>query len=287
MNEQQISNQNSSLQWGPVDLFIDMFDGWKHLISMAYDISQIEGTFFTSSLVSLLNIKLDVKGEVASIPRQGPLMVVANHPCSLIDSFTLPSFLHHVRPGFKMFGASGMRPFLRPSDRKWFLELRVQSRKPKDKEANASAIKQGFAHMRAGGCVGLFPSQGLGVPRSWRGPVIDNPWTNIPVIAIERGIPVLPVHIDVHTSPVLMAAAYMFQAIGLRNMAEIPLALDIYNKPGSTVTMTVGKPFTREDLADLRVPGGLSPRSNKAWRREAAMHELYARANAPAPKNHG
>lgn len=117
-----------------------------------------------------------------NIPRNGPVIVVANHS-SLLDGFVLAACLPRKVTYFSsayLFGLPLAGPFLRGIG-----AIPVQKN-----EGGVTAIKKALQVLAAGGVLGIFPEGGVGLGEKVRD--LQAGWA---YLAIKSGAPVLPVAI--------------------------------------------------------------------------------------------
>ena len=69
----------------------------------SYDEETRDPHFFWSDVKNLLKLKINIKSKRKfSIPRKGPLIIIANHPFGIIDGIILSSMVSEVRRDFKI-----------------------------------------------------------------------------------------------------------------------------------------------------------------------------------------
>src|SRR6056297_256042 len=129
--------------------------------------------------------------QIRRIPRNGPLVVVANHPHGLVDGMVLAALIGRVREDYKILtrtlltGVEEVKRFMIPV--------------PFQHEANA--LQQNLAmreramdHLAMGGVVVLFPSGVVAASQTLFGPAVEADWNPFTAKMIQRsGATVLPV----------------------------------------------------------------------------------------------
>jgi putative hemolysin len=84
---------------------IEKISGRKKLekLYQQYDEENREPHLFWSDVKNLLKLKINVKSKrKLSIPKKGPLIIIANHPFGIIDGIILASLVSEVRTDFKI-----------------------------------------------------------------------------------------------------------------------------------------------------------------------------------------
>ncbi len=132
-------------------------------------------------------------GEVGStIPRTGPLVVVANHPFGGADALALIAICLRERRDFRILAneVAASAPGIGP----WVIPLSILGGEGSARR-NARALREALDHLRAGGLLAVFPAGEVSTWRPERAAVADAPWSpHIASLAIKARAPVLPVH---------------------------------------------------------------------------------------------
>ena len=192
-------------------------------------------------------IKLDFNRDALSrIPRDGPLLVVANHPYGLVDGFALCWLINQVRPDFKLLINSVL--VQAPETRRHLLPLDFSC----TKDAQAINVRSRAAarqHLGDGGAVLVFPAGAISTApdRLGRRPAMDGPWQPIVAQLAQRGrCPVLPVYFEGQNSRLFQCVSHFSVTLRLALMAG-----EIRRRFGTRVGLTVGDAIAPEDLASF------------------------------------
>jgi len=130
--------------------------------------------------------------EIANIPAEGPVVVVANHPHGLVDGMILADLIGRRRTDYKILtralltgidevAASYMIPVPFPHD---------PEAQRKSVEMRASAM----AHLKEGGVISVFPSGVVASSDTLFGPVVEREWNVFTAQMIRRsGAQVVPI----------------------------------------------------------------------------------------------
>ncbi len=133
-------------------------------------------SFFATAVKALsLDLRYD-REKLLALPKQGPLLVVANHPFGVLDGIIMCSLLEQVRDDFLaltnavLLRAPEMRGRMLPID---FSETREARR------ANAASRAKALKHLTDGGCMVIFPAGAMATSPDRFGarPAEDLPWT--------------------------------------------------------------------------------------------------------------
>ena len=142
-------------------------------------------------LINYLNVKCDYKEqELEYLPKEGPFIVVSNHPYGAIDGMIMLSILGKIRPDIKILTNFMLSYIPNLSDN--FFPVNPFTDKPGLK-SSLGGLKMAKEHLRCGGALGLFPSGEVSSNVNKEKVVKDIPW-QISVVKLIRnsGVPVVP-----------------------------------------------------------------------------------------------
>lgn len=220
------------------------------------------GQAFWRACLDVMGIDLTTpQAQLDRIPKEGPVIVVANHPHGMVDGMIFADLIGRVRPDYRILtrslltvidevAGSYMIPVPFPHD---------QDAQRKGVEMRAKAMK----HLAEGGVVALFPSGVVASSDTYFGPAIEREWNVFTAKLIRKsGATVVPMRFPGQNSRAYQIANKVSPILrqGLL-LHEIVYSL---NKPQGPV---VGHPIpqdTIEGFAD-------DPRGFMAWLREHTM----------------
>ena len=211
------------------------------------------GESFFATAVKALSLDLCYEREkLLALPRQGPLLVIANHPFGVLDGIIICALLEQVRDDFLaltnavLLRAPEMRGRMLPID---FSETREAQR------ANAVSRAKAQKHLMDGGCMILFPAGAMATSPDRLGarPAEDLPWTPyLARLAQTAKCPVAPVRFHGQNSR-------LFQIFSHIN-ANLRLSLffhEVRRRIGTEFPISIGDVIAWEDLAGIRDRGEL------------------------------
>ncbi|SLN60221.1 hypothetical protein PSA7680_03162 [Pseudoruegeria aquimaris] len=202
-----------------------------------------EGQAFWSHALRIMGVELlTPPDQIARIPKEGPVVIVANHPHGLVDGIVLAELVGRVRTDYKILtrslltGVEEVKDFMIPV--------------PFPHEENAQKLnlemrRQAMAHLADGGVIVLFPSGVVATSDTWFGPVIEREWNPFTSKMVKRsGATVVPVYFPGQNSRAYQIAnqisATLRQGLLLHEVAHA------LNRPQAPV---VGYPITPEEIA--------------------------------------
>lgn len=127
----------------------------------------------------------------SQIPQTGPTLVVANHPYGALDPLILSDLALQARPDTLVFGNTVLT---HPIQEEWFLPLEIIDESPAARRLNLDSMRRALNHLKAGGCIVIFPA---GEVERWRWPrlrVEEGEWTtHLARLAQKSNASILPV----------------------------------------------------------------------------------------------
>ena len=197
-----------------------------------------------------LNLQYDLEG-LENIPKEGPCIIVCNHPHGMSDGLMFGDIAMKVRDDVRivvnefLHCVRGMRPYQ--------ITVDVYGGEAA-KRANMNGMREILRWLKGGHCLLVFPS-GSAATWSWKdGRVIDDPWqTNIATIVRKTGATVVPMHFSGHNGLFFQTVSVL--AKGIRSNF---LAREIIRDGKMRHKVRIGKPISASTLALLETDEALS-----------------------------
>lgn len=152
-----------------------------------------EGAQFWQDVLDEMNIELSVStDDYQRIPRQGPLVVVANHPHGLIDGIVMGAILSKVRDDYQILTRALLVGVKRVE--KYLLPVAF----PHEENAvrrNVEMRQRALQTLKNGHVIALFPAGTVSTSRTFFGKPIEPEWATFTAKMIQQsGARVLPVY---------------------------------------------------------------------------------------------
>ncbi len=179
-------------------------------------------------------------GDIARIPRSGPVVVVANHPFGLVEGMTLGALLGQVRPDVKFLansllaGVPGTEEYLIPVD-----PFGGAAR------ANWRGLRRSIQWLEQGGLLVTFPAGEVAALKLPKLEIAEPQWNECiaRLVRITRAQAV-PVFFDGVNSPAFHLAGLIHPRF---RTALLPH--ELLNKKGHTMRVAIGGPVKAESLS--------------------------------------
>jgi putative hemolysin len=180
--------------------------------------------------------------DVQLIPREGPVVVVANHPFGMVEGAVLGALLSQVRPDTKFLANSLLAAF--PESEGMLIPVNPFGGAA---QGNSTYLRQSLKWLRKGGVLVTFPAGEVSALR-WGKLEISDPEWNEAVGGLIRisGATALPVYFH-------GANGAAFQLAGLvhPSLRTALLPRELVNKRGAVVETSIGRPIPADTLSHL------------------------------------
>jgi len=203
------------------------------------------GRDFWSVMVERYGLTLDViGGALANIPRDGPLILIANHPYGILDGLMMGHILSEIRGDFRILAnsvfckASELDSVLLPID---FDQTRQAM------AMNLATRRTALGYLGQGGAIGIFPGGTVSTAASPFSRPMDPGWRAFTARMVAKsGATVVPVYFDGHTSRLFQIASHLHSTL------RLGLLLKEFRKRNDTVVqVVVGSPIGRDILNQM------------------------------------
>jgi len=264
---------SSSLNSGFQSTVIKIMEWLTGKLSIIRMVRQVEkqgapkGQAFWKSCLDVMGIPVNTpQDELDNIPKDGPVVVVANHPHGLVDGMILAELIGRRRDDYRIL----TRAILDGID-EVASSYMIPVPFPHEADAQKKMVAmraEAMGWLKSGGLITLFPSGVVASSDTLTGPVIEREWNVFTAQLIRRsGAKVVPIYFSGSNSRWYQIANRL--SATLRQGLLLHEIVNSCNKPQRPV---VGKPLTEDELKLLET----DPRGFMTWLR---AHTLQLRKN--------
>ena len=263
----------------PVEGAIEKLLRLDRLDRIYADVPGADNRLIAEHPLALLNVHPQVsERDLALIPKQGPVVAVANHPFGLIEGAILASILLSVRPDVKIMANHLLAAMPEACRLCIFVDPFGGERAAR---ANHKGLKDAIAWLKQGGLLTVFPAGEVSHLNLRERTIIDPQW-NHSVARLVRitGATVLPIYF-------VGANSALFQLLGFLHprVRTALLPHEFFNKNNRTIEVRIGSPISpakirayQDDVALIRY---LRRRTYLLQNREAPKRFQVAAAEPP------
>jgi putative hemolysin len=243
------------------------------------DVPGADNRLIADHPLALLNVRTQVsERDISLIPKQGPVVAVANHPFGLIEGAILPSLFLSVRPDVKIMANHLLSALPETNDLCIFVDPYGSESAAR---ANHKGLKNAIAWLKQGGLLTVFPAGEVSQWNLKERSITDPEWSRSVARLIRiTGATVLPIYL-------LGANSALFHLLGCLHprVRTALLPHEFFNKHDQTIEVRIGSPITpakirtyQDDVALIRY---LRRRTYLLQNREPGKQPRIVAAEAP------
>ena len=244
---------------------LELFTGKVAVLRMIRKFEQRgtpSGQAFWRAALDTMGIDLHTpQAQLDLIPKDGPVIVVANHPHGMVDGMIFADLIGRVRPDYRILTRS-----LLTSIDEVASSFMIPVPFPHDPDAQRKGVEmraKAMSHLKDGGVVALFPSGVVAASESWWGPAVEAEWNVFTAKMIRRsGARVAPLKFPGQNSRAYQIANRVSPM--LRQGLLLHEIVHSCNKPQAPI---VGPPIPQAEI-DGRAE---DPRAFMAWLRARTL----------------
>jgi putative hemolysin len=210
-------------------------------VRMADEIAPLPALAAMQYVSKLLSINLDVAG-LERLPKEGAVIIAANHPTGIADGVAVYDAITRVRPDIAIFTN---RDALRVNSRLSEFLIPVEWREAfRDRAKMRETLQLSSRAFREGRVVVLFPSGRIAY---WKdGRLTERPWQSSAItLARKQDLPIVPINVQSRNSGLF----YWF-ANWNTELRDMTVFHELLNKRGKTFRIRVGHPIPPERFAE-------------------------------------
>ena len=207
-----------------------------------YEREVAAGRDFWAVMVERYGLTLDVVGgSLDDVPKDGPLIMIANHPYGILDGLMMGHILSETRGDFRILAH---RVFRKAEELNRII-LPISFDETKEAvRLNIETRKTALSYLADGGSIGIFPGGTVSTAAKPFSHPMDPGWRGFTARMIAKSnAQVLPVFFDGHTSRLFQISSR------LHNTLRMGLLIREFKKRVDTpVRVVIGKPISRDVL---------------------------------------
>lgn len=208
--------------------------GYEHEVEAGRD--------FWAVMVERYGLSLDiVGGSLSSIPSEGPLILVANHPYGILDGLMMGHILSEVRGDFRILAH---RVFRKAKDLERVI-LPISFDETKEAvQLNIRTRKEALRYLSDGGAIGIFPGGTVSTAPKPFGQPMDPGWRSFTARMIAKSeATVVPVYFDGANSRMFQIASHLHNTLRMALLIK-----EFKRRVGEPVRVVVGEPISRAEI---------------------------------------
>jgi putative hemolysin len=208
-----------------------------------YEREVAQGRDFWQVMVDRYGLRLEVTGgSLDDIPREGPLVLIANHPYGILDGLMMGHILSRVRGDFRILAHRVFRK-AEELDR---IILPISFDETKEAvQLNLETRRVALDYLARGGAVGVFPGGTVSTAARPFGPPMDPGWRSFTAKMIAKSsATVVPMFFEGHNSRLFQLASHLHPTLRLALLIK-----EFRARVDEPVRVVVGKPLDPARLA--------------------------------------
>ena len=210
-----------------------------------------QGAAFADHLLQNMNVTFDFPQEqLENIPKEGPFVVVSNHPFGGIEGVMMLSLVSKVRPDFKIMANFILSHI--PNLKDDFLAVNPFENN-RELKSSLGGIKGAIRQLAEGHGLGVFPAGEVSRYHGHDFPE-DLPWSNsIARIIKKANVPVVPLYWDGRNSRLFYAVDKIHTMLGTARLMR-----ELANKHDQCIPIQIGRPIPATEIAEYEQPDELA-----------------------------
>ena len=221
-----------------------------HTLGKIYDgtPSGLDPFRFLDHTLNALGVNIEIENPeiLEDIPKEGPVLIVANHPLGGLEGMAIAKVIGSVRPDLQVLTNELLR--LIPELAPLFIGVNVLSKNAA--AGNVGGIKQVHKHLKNDGAVQIFPAGMVSAYEFGQGRIQDREWNRLAGQLLQKyQCTCIPVHVGGRNSSYFYAAGLIHP-----RLRTLLLPRQLANKQGFTLPLKLGRPIPAQELRLLQSP---------------------------------
>lgn len=211
-----------------------------------YEVEVADGGDFWQIMMDRYGLKVEVTGgSLDLIPREGPLLMIANHPYGILDGLVMGHILSKLRGDFRILAH---QVFRKAEDLNRII-LPISFDTTKEALAlNIKTRKVALDYLHAGGAIGIFPGGTVSTAADPFGIPLDPVWRGFTARMIEKSdAQIVPVFFEGTTTRLFQIASHLHYTLRMGFLIR-----EFRKRVDAPVRIGVGKPMDRAEIAGFK-----------------------------------
>jgi putative hemolysin len=207
-----------------------------------YEDDLAKGRAFWEVIPERYGLTLDVtEGDLAHIPKTGPLILIANHPYGILDGLMMALILHRIRGDFRILANA---VFMKaPALDDVILPISFDET-PDALRLNIATRAKALDYLGQGGAIGVFPGGTVSTAAKPFSEPLDPVWRGFTAKMIAKaGATVVPVYFEGHNSRLFQIASHLHYTLRLGLLMK-----EFRARTDTPVRVRIGAPIAPQDL---------------------------------------
>jgi putative hemolysin len=207
-----------------------------------YEDDLAKGRAFWEVIPERYGLTLDVtEGDLARIPKTGPLILIANHPYGILDGLMMALILHRIRGDFRILANA---VFMKaPALDDVILPISFDET-PDALRLNIATRAKALDYLGQGGAIGVFPGGTVSTAAKPFSEPLDPVWRGFTAKMIAKaGATVVPVYFEGHNSRLFQIASHLHYTLRLGLLMK-----EFRARTDTPVRVRIGAPIAPQDL---------------------------------------
>ena len=211
--------------------------------AQGYQQDILDGQSFWKVIVERYGLELDItRGALSNIPKNGPLVLISNHPYGILDGLILGHILDQTRPDFRILAHTVFQKSQELN--KVIMPISFDG----DKEAvalNLRTRKTAHNYLKNGGAIGIFPGGTVSTSAKPFSQPLDPSWRAFTARMILKSNPtVVPIYFEGHTSRLFQLASHLHYTLRMGLLIK-----EFKSRVDSPIRVAIGQPLNSDEMA--------------------------------------
>ena len=207
-----------------------------------YEEEVAQGRDFWQVITDRYGLSLDVVGgSLDNIPKDGPLMLIANHPYGILDGLMMGYILSTLRGDFRIIA----HKIFRKAEELNRIILPISFDGTREAmNTNIATRKEAFRYLDEGGAIGIFPGGTVSTAAKPFSRPMDPGWRSFTArLAAKSNATVVPIYFDGHTSRLFQMASHLHYTLRMGLLIK-----EFKKRIDTPVRIVIGEPIDRSEI---------------------------------------